>query len=284
VARTIASATLLWGALLGTARAHPLLDQAQRALEAGEFDVAIEAARQAEAAQDLSRQDLVSLLALRATAHHALGQNEDALAALRLLASLEPAHVWSPATPPSIVEAYARAASGLSGPLGARIVRVLESGQLVLRLEIENDPGGLVRGTRIWVRRGARDFEAHDDRSVPQDLEGGDLGYYAEVVGLGNAILVTVGSRGAPLTLDLDQERPRTRERRGGRDRPTPHTSPRLRGSVAPEEEASGSLPWIALGVGAAAIAGAIAVILVVRPDAGIVSVDDPIFEFPVVP
>jgi hypothetical protein len=241
------AAAIAWLVCAG-ASAHPLVDEGRAAYEEAEFVAALAALSRAEAAADLSIEDLVELYELRAVVHLAM-RNEEAMSVdLRRLVAVAPEHAIDTRAPPEVRRAFeeARAASG--GPLRLVVeARARESG-VTISAETRNDSENLVREIRIAGRTpGADAWEEVSDAPLLVAADG-VVEYYVEAIGPGGAVLASRGSADDPL-----------------RAAPEDATAPEI------VEEDGGVSGWVFVGIGAGvlAVAGAaVALFFVLSPDA----------------
>lgn len=227
----------------GRASAHPLVDEATRALERARFGEAIAIYDRAADARDLTRDELLRLLEGRALAKRAVGDESGARADLDRLASIHPEHVFARHVPPEIVEIFRTLRDRREGPLRVRVQVALEQGRARVRAVLVHDPGGLVLSTRLGVRADEGAWQVGEHGEVVVDLPlGATLEYHAEVIGLGGVSLLELGSVETPLPAVAVAALPAARD----------------------DEEL---IPWLvaAGGVTAAIVLGAIAIGFAVR-------------------
>jgi hypothetical protein len=234
----IARGSLVVSVLLvaGTARAHPLVDEARASYENADFEGALDALSRAEASTELVLADLEALYDLRILVHLGMGDDEAVEADLRRLLSIAPAHEFGDATPPEVLEQASQVRTELGGPI--RVVARAAPGTAGVRIEAEvrNDPSNVTRSVRIGVRRGGGVWRVVADTST--DVASGEaVEFYAEAVGPGGVVLATDGTRSGPRVWD------------GG--------------------ASSGGVPWLWVGVGAGAVALIAVVVVVVATSGG---------------
>jgi hypothetical protein len=226
--------------------AHPKVDEAGRRLESAEFESAGRLLAEAEAASDLGREDALRLLELRALLHLALKEREDAFAALRRLAVLEPEHAFPPHSSPDLLAAFARARDAAPPPPTLRVQHELAAEGVRVSARVEGDTLGLVRGVRLWSRVAGHPWRSAlaNEWLVPAPTDE-RVSYWAEGLGIG----------GAPLYRSIE-----------GRVR-----IPEALGADRDDEESGSSSAWLYGGViaGAIAIAGALTAIAVVAAGGG---------------
>ncbi len=218
------------------ASAHPLVDEGLQRLHDADFAGALQVFAQAEARDDLTRAELATLLAARATVNLALDDERAAAVDLRMLVELEPRHVIDATAPPELRDAFRRAVASARGALSVTASHVRDGGRVDVEATTRNDTAGLVRELRVYVRRGDGLWQAaaagHTSIEAPPDTR---VEYYAEAVGPGGAIVARTGSR------------------------PFPHTAP------ASNDGEAGAPPWlwIGLGIGAAVLVATVAIFVV---------------------
>ena len=185
------------------ARAHEAIDGCREQLALAEFEAAVTCLDQAEARNDLSRRDVIELLSLRAFARFASLQDVGGSvgADLQRLAALTREHTFAPEVPSSVVEAY-QALATAAVPLEIQVSAERSGDQVRVQAE-GRGPDGLIDSVRVYAR--ATDGEWVDgERRVTLAAGGTAVEYYAEMVGIGGAVLARSGSRRAPLHLAAD--------------------------------------------------------------------------------
>ncbi|MDQ3035559.1 MAG: hypothetical protein M3Y87_24345 [Myxococcota bacterium] len=234
---------------VGTALAHPLVDEGRRHYEEAEFARALDALGRAEAASDLEVDDVVMLFETRALVHLATGDEDAMRADLRRLVAIAPTHAPGRDAPPDVMRAIQQIRAERHG-----LLRVLPSTEaaaagITIAVRVENDWADVVREVRTSGRvQGATDWQQVRDASLLVTTAAGDVvEYYAEAIGPGGAVLARSGSDDDPL---------------------------RVAGSDAPVQ-AGGEAevwPWIVGGALVALAAGAIVTAVVLTSDSGTVS------------
>lgn len=218
------------------ALAHPKVDEAGKRLEAAEFDSAGRLLAEAEAGSDLTRDDALRLLELRALLQLALKQRDDAMAALQQLAVLSPEHQFPRHTSPDLLKAFAAARATAPAPPSLTVERELASDGVRLHARVGGDTLGLLRGVRLWTRIGSRPWRSAlaSDMLVPA-APGEQVTYRAEALGFGGAPLYATDAARFSL----------------------PNAEPRS------SDDRTGTSPWLYGGVigGALAVAGAVIVV-----------------------
>jgi len=219
-----------------TAYAHPKVDEAQARLEAAEFDAALRLLAEAETGSELTREDALHLLELRALVHLALNEDEDAVAALRMIAVLAPEYTLPPQTSPDLVAAFERARK--SAPVAPRLVveRALSPDGVRVSASVQDDALGVARNMRLWTRIDGQPWRSTlATETLVLAAPGQRVEYRADALGIGGAPVLSsdTGSMLVP----------------AGRDQP---------------RAAAGASPWLYAGVlgGALAVGGAVAMIV----------------------
>lgn len=232
------------------ARAHPLLDQAQERFQQADFEGALELYAQAEAGDDLTRDDLVQLYLRRALVHHAVGNDEDLQLDLDRLATLEPQMELGRQIPPRLRRAFEEAAAEVTAPLSVEVDATPVEDAVRLSARVQNDRAALVREVHLSAR-GDGDWEsAVNDEIVVTIGSDGRVLYFAELVGPGGAVIASAGSRDEPRVLSPDARQTAV--------------GPGSGEEIEPDE---GGVPWWPFVVGGAvAAAGAVALILLLAP------------------
>lgn len=175
------------------------LRQGIQMAETAEFEGALEAFEEAEASEDLRRQDLVQLCGHRAVVFFALGRNDDMEADLARLLAVDPKATLPEAAPPPVRDAFRRMVDlGVSPP--RLVVEPFSWADGVkVRATVEGGPPGLVRQVRVFARvRGASRWSRGDDKVAVLVQPGVTVEWYAEAIGPGGAPVVARGSRESP--------------------------------------------------------------------------------------
>lgn len=184
-----------------TAFAHPLVDQGIRRYEGADFQGALSAYEEAEASNDLTREDIVTLLEGRALAQLALGAEDEMEAALVQLASLGPHREMSRAIPPPVREAFGRIARRVGQPLSVEATAEAMPGGVRIRAEVQSDGGDLVREVQIRARTADEDWTSGTGPTLNVVAAAGEsVVFYAVAIGPGGAVLAEHGSEGSPLS------------------------------------------------------------------------------------
>ena len=227
------------------ASAHPAVQAGRAQLEQADFQGAIIALQQAEAESDLTRDDVLDLLEVRALAQ--LGLRDEAAVDRELvrIATLDPAHRFGRDAPPELAEAFARVLASAPGRLALQVDVAARDGHVELTGRVEGDAGALVRVTRVFGRTGtAAPWRSSSNGSLRLiGPPGASAQYYAVAVGPGGASLASAGSAEEPLSTTV----PRASSGAAG-------------GAGLPPDEAGtsrgGGTPWAwIIGGGLAAVA-----------------------------
>ncbi len=215
--------------LPGVALAHPLLDEAQGKYEEADFEGALDALTRAEASQDLTRSDLVSVYELRILVHLGIGEDEAVDTDLRRLLTISPGHDFSDAMPPEILRRASQIREELGGQIGVTVRASPSAAGVSLSAEVARDPEQLTREVRIMSRVGDGRWQTTTGDSL--ELAGDqEIEFYGQAIGPGGVILATDGSEASPRTWD---------------------------GS-------NGSSPWLWIGIGAGVAAVAVLTVVIV--------------------
>ena len=219
------------------AHAHQGIDGARRAYEDAEFEAALAQLRVVEASDDLTREELVELLELRAELHLATGDADAMERDVLQRTTVDPTGALPSSAPPEMREAATRARAQIAGPIEVRAEAVAVATGVTIEAAAHGDAGGLVREVRVMARV---DGGSWRDGRPPMTLEGaGRVEFYAEAIGPGGVVLSSAGSRDAPRTWSES-------------------------GAGAPGAGGDDAL-WIGLGIGAGVlVVGAVIAIVVV--------------------
>ncbi|HMI92719.1 MAG TPA: hypothetical protein VK509_15190 [Polyangiales bacterium] len=221
-------------------RAHPAIDQARVRLEAAEFERALALLDKAEQSPNLSREDALRLLELRALGLLALNDERMAQRALLELCALDPEHTFAPGTSPDLLAAFEKARSRLPPPPRLVIERNTQPDGIALHVHVLGDELGLVRRVELFTRVGGGPWQrTGSERTQLSAATGQRVDYRANALGLGGGVLAN-----AP-------------EQSWSRPEPAP--------APAPERVRTGSSPWLYVGLAAGALllAGATAAVVV---------------------
>lgn len=233
----LAVIALAWLGDPTVAWAHPLIDQAAQAYEEASFEASLELLARAEAADDLSRDDLIALIRTRALVYFALGSVPAMTRDVERLAALDPNIEMPAEAPPTVRNAFADARTRVRPlRLTGDVERVRTGARF--RARIAGDPEGLVRRTEVSCRVGESEATRARGESLDLRAETGDvIRCHAVLVGVGGATLASVASPDAPLTRTLGP-------------------------FVAPGEGDSSAVPYLLVG-GGLAVASAVVVWLI---------------------
>jgi hypothetical protein len=237
-----------------TALAHPLVDHGYRLYEGADFQGALHAFEAAEAASDLTRDDLIKLLEGRALAHLALGNEEPMEATLVQLASVEPDREMGRAIPPPMRDAFDRISGSTQRISITARVEAMPGGARVVA-EVNGDSGGLVREVRLAGR------ELDDDRwtsGTGEELSvvassGATIEYHAAAIGPGGAVITRAGSEESPLSASTEGV----------------EEGEILTSSEDGDDDGGGVLVPILIGVGAAVVIATVIIIVVAASSGG---------------
>jgi len=238
--RRIVAVTFALLVLLTTevAAAHPEVDDGKELLMEAEFEQALEAFARAEASDDLTREDLITLLGARCLAHLAMDDAGALRQDLRRLASIAPDHRWGREAPPELGEAFAQTLEVVEGELSVTGSAEPVSGGIAFTGEARADPGGLVREIRIFTRLGDGAWRRRSSGGTQAVPAGQSLDYYVEAIGPGGATLATDGSREEPLTSDAALAGASLVRQRD-------------------DDDGGGISPWVWIGIGAGVLVAA---------------------------
>jgi hypothetical protein len=227
---------LLWSAAV--ARAHPAIDQAKLRLEAAEFERALALLDEAEQSPELSREDALRLLELRALGLLALNDERKVQRTLLELCALDPQHAFAPGTSPDLLAAFEKARARLPPPPRLVIERSEQPDGIALHVHVLGDELGLVRTVALFTRVGAGPWQRARSERVQLNVPPGQrVDYRASAHGLGGSELAV------------------TTEQSWSRPKPVP----------ARDRVSTGASPWLYVGLAAGALllAGATAAVVV---------------------
>jgi hypothetical protein len=236
---------LVLSSLTSVAQAHDDVDEGVRLTGLAEFDDALAAFARAEAAADLTRQDLVVLYESRAILLAALGRTDAMERDLERLAALEPTRSLPGAAPPEVAERFAVLAAGVE-PVEVLAVPAWDVGAVTVRGVTSGGPSGFIRRVHVGARLTGRDYAFGDGRVQLVTTDGSNVEYFAEAIGPGGAVVATVGSAEAPLA----SARPASAPHDVPTDDPVLTTDPA-------EPERGGGLSvaaWLLIGAGIAVV------------------------------
>lgn len=200
-------AALVWCLFVPVGRAHPGVEQGVRRYERADLEGALRSFRRAEAASNLTLDELKTLMLTRALVHRALGNQEAYERDLRRLAGVDYHYRFDHTTPPDVVEAFGR----LRGPEQVDIeveveARMAPTGVL-LSTELSGDRFDVVRHVRLSARPAGGSWRTVRRSELRLSAEG-PVEYFAEAVGPGGAVIATAGEREAPLVFGQPATRP----------------------------------------------------------------------------
>lgn len=236
--RPVLAATAVVLLQASTALAHPEVDEGARLLAEADFEGALDAFERAEAADALTRSDLVELFAGRAATLMALDRLPEAEVALSHLLAIEPSWTAPASSHPDLVAAVERTRATVE-PLSIGLgIRVTTTGVEARAIQGGGAPG---LATRAIVHGR---IEGGAWRSAPDRLSLDSGGEVAEIW------VELVGPGGARLASEASATQPRRVE-----PRPT-------------ERVAEGGSPWPWIGAAAGAVAvGVVLAVVLTRPD-----------------
>lgn len=261
---------LLGGAFLvgvgaSPALAHPLVDEGRRLFGAADFEGALAALEQAYQSDELTLAELVELLETRVLVYQALGNPQGTEAALRTLAAVAPDHAFAPEVPPGAGRRFREIVASRPGTLEVDVRRE-ESGDTV-RFEgvVRNDPDEVARAVRLHAHAGDGEWRSGDGELslVLEDRRA--AAWYAEVIGPGGTVLATEGSRAAPRRFVVGE------------------AVVGDGGTAFETDRDDGTMPWLWMGIGGAALVVTAAIVLVLIGSGGETQtrVDGPSVEMP---
>lgn len=242
----IGCAALALVAIVGsatTARAHELVDEGRQLYETADFEAALATLARAEEARDLTLADLRELYMLRALVHLGLEDRDAFEGDLARLLSIDPDVALPDTLPPEVAEARPRVLERNGGAIRvAGRVEANATGVLV-HAEVAHDPAGVTRGLRVHGRAAGGETRSTEDPPLSLPAIEGRVEYWAEALGPGGVIVAGLGSSEEPRVHRLDAVT-----------------------TSVPEESSGGPGAglWIGLGVGAAAVVGAVVAIVIV--------------------
>ncbi len=218
------------GAAPGGDRRNADVAAARQSIERAEFEKALGALDRAEAAGGLARTDVVQVLELRALVDLALGRRKDADDVLTTLATVDPNHRFAPETSPDLVTAFESARRRAPVPLEIAVTHEARASTLSLRARATRDALHLVKELQLGYRRNDQPWRWVAGGALDVSLRPSDrIEYAARAEGAAGVLSETPVQR-----------------------------------FMAPAEPAERSrpFPWLYVGVGAAAVAGIVAGVL----------------------
>lgn len=236
-------AALVTLAFAPSSSAHPLVDDGLGRLREADFRAAMTAFDRAEAASDLTLQDLLMLLEGRAMAALATADDRGVQEALARLAALEPAHRFGPEAPPEIRAQFERTLASMRRRLGLEVRATRRSGGLLLEAVVVGDPGGLVRSVRLSARPVGGTWRDWNERSARLSVRPDQpVEAHAIARGPGGAIVAEAGTRQRPVPLAAAPRGPVGAGQAQGDD---------------DDDRGGGAATWAWVGAGAAVVAAA---------------------------
>jgi hypothetical protein len=202
----LAALVALWAVGLApvVAYAHPLIDEGERKYEDADFPGALDAFARAEAATDLTRDDLVRLYTRRAMVHHAMQHPEELEADVFRLANLDRALRLPRAVPPAVRRAYEQAVTRVTSLLRVDVEAEAMPGGTRLVARVSDDNAGLVQSLRVRARTAGGAWRRTDRATLELPAAAGaTVEYVAEAIGPGGAVLAQAGTDDAPLRTTL---------------------------------------------------------------------------------
>lgn len=241
------------------AYAHPLVDAAQRQFDNADFSGALETLVRAEQATNISHDELVQLLSLRALVFSAVNDTDRVHQELRRLCVVAPDFTFGTQTPRLNDELaiVCRQQTPLTVDTSASRL----GAQVRIRTDIVGDPDNLVRSVVVYLRTlttdGQDTWRTQSGYNVTFDVPANQAAsFYVEVVSLGGAVLAARGSREHPMHFDNEPD-----------ISPAAVARTELLGSpqsVAQPIDDGDTSPWVWVGVGAgAAVLAATAIVVV---------------------
>lgn len=205
------SSVLRWQAMLScvlaltattAVRAHEKVDEARVLYEEARFADALTVLGEAEAGDDLAREDLTELYVLRAGVHLAM-RNDDAVRSdLARLHLVDPTFEFGRRASPDLVRAHREVQAESVGDLRLVADPSAVRGGVSVAASMEGDPLGMVRHVRIFARADD-EWQSTEESPLVVLTQGQSAEYYVQAVGPGGVVLAEVGSRAAPLRFDL---------------------------------------------------------------------------------
>ena len=243
------------------------LEQARALLASGDAAGALGVIAHIESRLDLPAGELLTLLVTRALAHAALSDAVALSADARMLVSIAPTWQAAADAPEALRAAVDEARIEHLSPPQLDVDTYPAPGAVRIVIEVDDDPLGAVRGTRIsWRVAGERDW--HRSRAsevVVRGFAGAGVEYHIEALGPGGVAIARNGTEAAPQRTNVPTSDADTT---GGL------------GTMTPSEGESTSTWLIATGVVVAAVVVVLALIVAGkssdRTDLGV-----PIIEWP---
>lgn len=241
------------GLLVASSANAQTLERAERDYRRGQFRRANRSVTAALEAEELTRDQLVSLTELRARVALALGDEDAMAAAAAILASLDPQRELAPEIRPELRAAF-EAARDEQPPLGVVVDVQRGPAHATLTARVEHDRGEITTGVRVHARVGGGEWQMGEPSIEIEVPDTEDVDYRALVLGPGASVLVELGTEETPQV-------------HAGRE---PVVVPVVLPPVVPEASDEADVPLIVgLSVGGAVALGAIIGIIAVTTSGG---------------
>ncbi len=230
----------LWGLAPAAAFAHPAIEKSEELYNEAKFDEALDALAEAEAAPELSVDELKQLLEVRARVYLAKGDFLEMETELIRLGLVSPNHTFDRRTPPDITRTFQQVRGRTRGSFRVEVETKAVAGNVTFEASLSQEAFGLVRKIEVYARKkGVAKWTVHDTTVVIPAKIGDSVEYYARAVGPGQVIVAVAGSKKEPLTFVVGSPEPQ-----GGRN---------AFGEPSDSKRKVGAWPWIVAGVAVAA-------------------------------
>lgn len=261
---------LALGAHASTGPASPELEKAQKLLEAGEFEAAVEMANRGLAAADLSDDQLVELYRLLGLAQLYLGDENEARSAFEKLLQARPDFELPKGSPPKVQKLYARIKDDIRKrrvrpiTLNAEPIGDRQGGQATEVLATIEAMGPGTKAKLYYRRIGTQAYSSVDFRrqqtgpenftaqipafELPAESGPYEIEYYLEVADAAQRRLAGKGDAYSPLTFRV---------------------LPLVSAPKAKEPAAWYQSPWLWVGVGVVAAGATAGIILATQQPSG---------------
>lgn len=247
----------------GSVHAHPRVERAVELARMANFEAALHAFEEAEAAEDLQRDDLLELYEARALVHFALSNHVELEADLGRLASLDPERQLGGEFPPEIATTFRELAAEQPGLLTVVVTPSTDRGRIRLQAHTENDIRQLVTRTTIHGRVDGGPWRRLRGDTLEVDADGlSEIEYYAVAIGAGGVHVAALGSEESPEVFRLS-ERPPGPPNGGVVDPTTPTIPPAAVVAPPREQDPEPRRAWIWWTVGGSVAAAGIVTALV---------------------
>jgi hypothetical protein len=186
-------------ALTTPAAAHPDLDEGRRLASELEFEPALAAFERALGSGDLTREELVELLAERALLLHALHRHNDLVEDFVWLSALDPDHRLDLRAPPDLTAIWTSVRDQGRGALKVGLdAHATAAGELDAKASLS---GTVPQGARarIVLREPGGSWQSVDSSELREALPAGGLELYAEALGLGHVVVARAHDPDNPL-------------------------------------------------------------------------------------